>query len=418
MIHGLQILNSSIHGSRDLWWPRDPFASRGYNVYRALDAPVNWELLTPAPIPVQSYRDQTRLQLVRFTVPPDAYVDDGEMGMKCIRIPDIPYSEVVKGRPTVAINPDAVSVEITNTDKSIHYFRPKMVSGIDQLVWLEVGSSLPFGGAVTELPIIDFDNVAEVTLIYRKLTNYVDIMSNMVRAFYTVVPVGDRGEEHGPGHPSAEYVDNLQIDKIDYIFKRMVEYNAWLFEQTGEPAHLMLRRTSGKPCGCTSGQDFTLGRTNCPSCFETGIIGGYYGPIDFLFQDPDSALTRTLDEGGTKVERKSRSYLGRTPVVQDGDMIIRLNGERLVISGVTYKMPRGVLLQQEFDVSLLPPKDTRYNIPLFEPENPIIYNPASQPNPGHGAQPVFQTDTMPDKHLEHPNHPVGRTVTFARIQGT
>jgi hypothetical protein len=418
LIRGLQILNSSIHGSRDLWWPRDPFATRGYHVYRAFTAPLKWELLTPFPIPGQNYRDQTKLQTVRFLVTPEAFVDNGSFGMKCIRIPDIPYSEVVKGRPTVAINPDAVTVEITNNDKSIAFFRPKMVSGIDQLVWLEVGDSLPYGGAVAEFPVIDFDNVASITIIYRKLVNFVDIMTNMVRTFYVVVPVGDRGEEHGPGHPDAKVVDSLQIDELDYIFKHMVAYNAWIFEQVGEPAHLMFRRTSGDRCGCGTAQDFTQARTACPSCFETGIIGGYYGPVDFLFQDPDSALTRTLDEGGTKVERKSRSYLGRTPIVQDGDMIVRINGERLVISGVTYKMPRGVLVQQEFDVALLPTKDTRYGIPLFEPENPVIFNPASQDDPGHGAQPVFQTDTVPGKGLEHPNKPVGRTVTFGRIMGT
>lgn len=385
-------------------------------MWRALDAPVKWELLTPNPIPCQNFRDATKLQTVRFLVPPEAFVDNGSFGQRCIKLPDIPYSEVVKGRPTVANSPDAITVEIENTDKTIAHYRPKQVSGIDQLVWLEVGQSLPYGGAVNDFPIIDFDNVASITIIYRKLVNYVDIMTNLQRAYYVVIPVGDRGEEHGPAHPDAKVVNNLEVDDIDYIFKRMVHMNAWIFEQTGEPAHLLFRRTAGERCGCSLGQDFTLGRTGCPDCFETGIIGGYYGPFDFLFQDPDTALTRTLDEGGTKVERRSRSYLGRTPIVQDGDMIVRLNGERLVISGVSYMMPRGVLLQQEFDVSLLPPKDTRYNIPLFEPENPPIFNPASQRDPGHGAVPVFQTDTMPHKDLEYPTRPVGKSVTFGNIQ--
>lgn len=90
MIHGLLILNSSINGSRDLWWPRDAKATRGYNVYRANDAPVNWTKLPSTPLPGQYYRDQTRLLPVRFVVTSDAYVDAGEMGMKCVRIPDVP----------------------------------------------------------------------------------------------------------------------------------------------------------------------------------------------------------------------------------------------------------------------------------------------------------------------------------------
>jgi hypothetical protein len=75
-------------------------------------------------------------------------------------------------------------------------------------------------------------------------------------------------------------------------------------------------------------------------------------------------------------QRASRSYMGPTPIVQDGDLVIRRNGERLAISTVTYKMPRGVILQQDFDVELLPPGDTRYLIPLAMPQQPIIYNPA------------------------------------------
>lgn len=417
MVKGLQVLNSSINGSRDLWWQSDPKATVGYTVYRAFDAPVNWSKITPNPIPVTSFRDKTTLSLIQYNVTASDYVDKGEMGMKCIRIPDTPYSEVVRGRPVVANNPDAVTAKITLLNNTEVSYRPIMVSGVDQLVWLPVGKSLPLGGAVSEFPIIDWDQVAAVSIIYRKLTNYVDITTNMVRTFYTVVPVGNHGEEHAPGLYGTTIADNLQVDQIDYIYRRMVEYNAWLFEQTGEPAHLLLRRTCGTKCGCGTAQDLQQARTGCPACFETGIVGGYYGPIDFLFQDPDTAITRTLDEGGTKVERRSRSYLGRTPIVQDGDLIVRLNGERLVISGVTYKQPRGVLLQQEFDVSLLPTKDTRYLIPLFEPENPMIFNPAAYPDPGYGAQPVFEMSTMPDKHLEHPNNAPGRTITFGRIQG-
>lgn len=412
MIRGLQILHSSINGSRDLWWPADPTATHGYNVYRAYDAPLNWSLLTPSPLPGQYFRDQTKLQTVRFPVTPDTYVDAGEMGMKCVRLPDTPYSEVVKGRPTVASSPDDVMIEVTQGDTVLHY-RPTMVSGVDQTVWLPVGKSLPVGGAVSEFPILDFQSATSIAILYRRLINYVDIAINMQRSYYCVVPVGNRGEEHAPGVFGVEVVDSMQVDKMDYMQARMVHCNQWIFEQAGEPAYLMFRRTAGQRCGCAS--EFTQGRTACPVCFETGIRGGFYGPIDFLFQNPDTGTTRTSDEGGVKVERQSKSYLGRTPIVQDGDLIIRHNGERLVISGVTYKMPRGVLLQQDFNVTLLNTKDTRYQIPLAEPENPVLYNPSSQANPGGGAEPIYTDGSMPGKHLQH-HGGAGRTVTFGRIQ--
>lgn len=417
LIRGLQILHSSISGSRDLWWPADPKATLGYNVYRALDAPLNWLKLTPTPLPGQYFRDETKLTPVRFIVPPDAYIDAGEMGQKCVKLPDVPYAEVVKGRPSVAASPDDITVEITDETGTVLFYRPQMVSGLDQTVWLPVGQALPLGGAVSTFPIIDFTSAVQVVILYRKLVNYVDITTNMVRTFYTVVPVNDRGEEHLPGAYGTETKNSMEVDQIDYMLKRMVECNAWLFEQQGEPAYLMFRRRCGQRCGCAETTDATQGRTACPVCYETGIIGGYYGPIDVLFQDPDAAAIRTIDEGGTKVERQSRSYLSRTPIVQDGDMFVRHNGERLVISGVVYKMPRGVLVQQDFNVSLLNPKDTRYLIPIAEPENPIIYNPARQPSPRPGAEPVYQPNTVPGKHLEYPKGEAARTIAWGRIRG-
>jgi hypothetical protein len=413
MVRGLLILTSSVNGSRDLWWPIDPQATRGYNVFRATDAPFNWQKITPTPIPGQFFRDETKLERVKYVVPTDAWIDSGQFGMRAFRLPETPYSSTVKGRPVVATNPDDIQLEITNTSGEVLPARAALVSGIDQTVFMQAGYSLPTGGAVSAFPAVDFESLATVTVYYKRIKNFVDIITNMNRTYYTVVPVDDHGEQHAPGAYGTDVVDNMQVDRLDYMQQEMVRRNQWLFEQVGEPSHLFFRRTSGEKCGCSS--EFTAGRTACPVCFETGIVDGYYGPYDMLFIDPDMAAVRTIDEGGKKVERKSKTYLGRTPIVQDGDLIFRKNGERLVISGVTYKMPRGVLLQQDFDVELLNPKDTRYLIPVLEPEDPIIFNPASQRDPGHGAQPVYEDSTMPHRHNENPEGRTGRTITFGRI---
>ena len=418
MIRGLTVLNSSINGARDLWWPRYPLATKGFNIYRAFDAPTNWVKLNQnGPIPGYYYRDITRLQTTQFVVPPEAWIDKGQTGEYCFKLPDIPYSTIHEGRPRVATSPEDVAVYITDTTTgSTSRFRPKMVSGIDQTVFLPVDKSLPIGGAVSDFPIIDFATMGQVTCVYNTLVNFVDIALNLLRTYYTVVPVTEYGEEHPPGAFGSEIVNSQEVDKIDYTFAEMVRRNSWIFEQTGEPARLMLRRWHGERCGCVATGE-TRGRTACPVCYETGVVGGYYGPFDFLFIDPDVAATRKIDEGGIMVERPSASYLGRTPIVQDGDLIIRANGERLIISGVTYKSPRGVILQQQFSVTPLNPLDTRYLIPINEPECPLIYNPVSQTHiPGDGAQPVFDAHTVPGKHWENKDPQIGRSITFGRIQ--
>jgi hypothetical protein len=208
-----------------------------------------------------------------------------------------------------------------------------------------------------------------------------------------------------------------EVDEIDWVFEAMVQRNQYLFSTTGEPAYLMFRKWRGTPCGCVFGTEQP--KTGCKSCFETGFVGGYIGPYDFLFVPPDSAMSAELNEGGIKVTRASRSYLTRTPIVQNGDLIVRRNGDRMVIHDVVSKMPRGIILQQDFTVTLLPPGDTRYLIPVVNTGLPTIFNPVVRPDPldgKGGGEPVFDPRTVPGKNFENVNIQIGRTVEFGKIQ--
>lgn len=417
MISSLLVMNSSYVGSHDLWWTDDPEATKGYNIYRAFDYPTNWCLLNTEPWLGHFYRDQASLEQVIFTVTDADWLEKGELGRWGIRLPDIPYSDVVTGRPVLASSPDDVTVTIDAVD-----YRPAMVVAFDQSVWLQADRSLPNDGGVSAFPVLpDMSAIGTVTVTYNRLLNFVDIYSNLNRAFYSVVPVGDNGELHRVGCPGSQVVNTMEVDKMTWEFQAMVQRNQWLFEQVGEPAYLLFRKTRGKVCGC-SGSETGLqqARTACPKCFGVGIVGGYYGPYDFLYVPPDSAITRELDEGGVKATRESRSYLGPTPIVQDGDLVVRRNGDRLVISNVIYKSPRGVLTQQDFTTSLLTPGDTRYLIPL-NTDLPTIYNPVVRVNPLDGGQgngePIADPRTIPGKAIwENDQIPIGRTSAFSRIQ--
>jgi hypothetical protein len=415
-ILNLLVLNSSYVGSRDLWWTEDPQATKGYNIYRAFDYPVNWVKLNATPWLGHFYRDQTSLEEVSYTVQPMDWLERGEFGKWGFRLPDIPYAEVVKGRPEVAVNPDDVQVFIDGKQT-----RPAMVTGIDQSVWLRMDRELAIDKpVVAAYPLVpDMTGVTGVKVIYRRLYNYVDIYTSLVRTYYTVVPVGDTGELHSPGAFGTPVRNTMELDSLTWEFRPMVERNQWLFEQVGEPAYLMFRKTRGKVCGCAIRQG--KGRTSCPICFETGIVGGYYGPYDFVYVPPDSAIQVELNEGGQKVTRSSRSYLGPTPIVQAGDLIIRRNSERLVIANVIYKSPRDIILQQDFDTQLLPPGDTRYLIPV-NTGLPTIYDPVFRGNPMDGGkgngEPIVDVRVRQEGKEPWENeveNPVGRTVTFGRI---
>lgn len=414
MVSELIVLNSSYVGARDLYWQIDVAKGViGYNVYRAFDFPTNWKKLNTEVIPGNRFRDETTLVSKVYTLLKSDWIEFGEFGRFSFRLPEQAYSKAVKGRATLANGPNDVIV----TADGVNY-RPGQVNPFDSTVTLQRDNSLPEGGAVTALPLLDPTGVKVWTVTYSALTNFVDIYTNFQRTFYTIVSVLEDGSEaYAPGAQGAGVRDSMQVEALDYIKSEMIRRNGWLFEQVGEPCHLLFRRTQGEPCQCKSavGQ----ARTGCPDCFETKIVGGYYGPVDFLYIDPDTGATATIEEGGRKVERISRSYLGPGPLVENGDLIVRKNGDRLVISNVTRKSPQGSLCQQEFDTELLNVLDTRYIIPVVNVVEPVIFNPANPDAPVSqpGTEPVSDPTTGPQAEFwENDKKPIGRSIKWGNIQ--
>ena len=419
MISEILILNSSHTGSRDLFWVDDPNPKViGYNVYRSYNAPDDWTRINETPHPGQLYRDQTTLQAVEYVIQPTDWVSYGLDGQWVMKIPDAPiWSSAVQGRATIANHPDDITMKVNG-----EIVRAGRVDGQEGLVYMTNFAMLPATGSVTTTASNKLKGKGrkgvvpaglDVRIVYKKLINFVDIFLTGIKTFYTVVPVLEGGaEEHLPGEAGSPVANSYDIEQIDYMQAEMVRRNQWIFEQTGEPAFLMIRKTKGQICQCTLSNGEP--RTGCKSCYETGIVGGYYGPLDILFIDPDVAATRTLNEGGVKVERISRSYLTRTPIVHSGDFIVRRNGERMVISNVVYKSPKGVILQQDFDVEVLQPKDTRYLIPLNDNPLPILYDPRFVPA-DPSEEPVTNPETDPTKTWENETRPAGRTISFGNI---
>lgn len=423
-VKNLLLIDSGMVGSHDLWWADSKAATKGYNIYRAHEAPTNWVKLNKSPWLGHFYRDMTTLEQVQYTVNPDEFIEKGEVGQWVIRLRETPYTTAVRGAVHISNSPDDVTVICDGVA-----FRPTSVNAFDRTVTMLVDNTLKPGGAVSDTALVNDGNVSIANynsvqtwqVVYNKLTNFVDIYANFARTYYTVVPVNDKGEMHKPGANGSEVKNTQEVDNIDWTYEEMVRRNEWLFHTTGEPALIMFRMWRGEKCGCVFGSEQP--KHGCPSCFETGYVGGYIGPFDFLYVPPDSALSRVLDEGGIKTTRSSRSYMTRTPIIQNGDLILRANGDIMTVTDVVYKMPRGIIVQQDFTTELLPPGDTRYLIRQRPSPIPTLYNPIVRPDPLNGTgngQPVFDPRTVPaingGKNWENPNIPIGKTVEFGKIQ--
>src|SRR5271156_4967162 len=369
MVTNLLIIDSGMVGSHDLFWADSHDSTKGYNIFFAFDHPSNWVKLNSSPWTGHFYRDMTTLTQVTYTVQPQDFIEKGEVGQWVIRLPDVPYTTVQSGRVTASNSPDDVIVTVSVSGQPEIdgvQLRPTSVNSFDRTVTMLVDNTLAEGGAVsdtalvstTNVSIADYNGIQTWLVTYNKLTNFVDIYTSFNRTYYTIVPINDKGEVHKPGERGTDIRNTQEIDKIDWVYEEMVRRNEYLFHTTGEPALCFFRKWRGERCGCVFGSEQP--KTGCPSCYETGFVGGYIGPYDFLFVPPDSALARLLDEGGIKTTRTSRSYMTRTPIVQNGDLILRANGDIMVITDVVYKMPRGIILQQDFTVELLAPGDIRY----------------------------------------------------------
>ena len=110
-----------------------PEAVKGYNIYRAYEHPSNWECIQQS-WAGNFYRDMTSLQQVTYTLKPDDFIEQGELGRWAFRIPDIPYATVQAGRAVISNSPDDVSVTVSvsgNVGVDGQTFRPIKVEGFN-----------------------------------------------------------------------------------------------------------------------------------------------------------------------------------------------------------------------------------------------------------------------------------------------
>jgi hypothetical protein len=117
-----------------------------------------------------------------------------------------------------------------------------------------------------------------------------------------------------------------------------------------------LREYSGQPLN------------NCTSCFGTGWLGGYEGPIDIIIGPDDSERRVTQTPNGRKLENTYEVWIGPSPSVSQRDFIVKQNGERFSIGPVKRTQIRGLTLQQSFQIGYLGEGDIRYKVPMGDLE--------------------------------------------------
>lgn len=199
----------------------------------------------------------------------------------------------------------------------------------------------------------------------------------ITRVFYRVTTVGVRTGSDWPSTPSLDMVEtplevatatsNMEIEKLDYIWREAVRRNRWILEQGGERVRVFLRKTVGIACPCIQDDHHKQPMNDDPKCMGTGIVGGYEGPYDIIIAPDDAERRIAQKDVGRTVEHTYEVWTGPIPLLSMRDFLVKLNGDRYSIGAVRMPSNRGMVLQQHFNIGHFDEKDIRYRVGVGNP---------------------------------------------------
>ncbi len=366
----------------DLTWQASAKTSVvGYNVWRASDAPSNYSKITSSPIQAHFFRDITKVIAVVET--PTAWLEppDSATGLVAIRLSHFPMCKHDldrDNRPILATPYDVrVSSIATGTLYQIERVEPHtgtIVCGIRPVL-----NDTFDGWSAVDNP----DALTDIKVEYFYIDRFTD--SSFGRDLYYIVNevFADGTEADLSLYPA---VSNLDLDPADMFWREAMRRNRFIFEQVGEPAYVLLRKTTGPLCGCVDIDTFKP-RTQCMACWGVGFIGGYDGPYPMTFTPPNAPIQTKQAAEGRSRSRTAQSFLGPTPVLSAGDLIVRFNGERVIVTEVERTSVRGTSLQQTYTSELLKPSDFRNSITIVNPSYPLLTISTNAPAPRNTDNP-------------------------------
>ena len=228
------------------------------------------------------------------------------------------------------------------------------------------------------------------------------------RIFYRLTTVAYADDGHLIETPldQAATANSYEVEKLNYIWREAIRRNSWILDHGGERVKAFIKKNAGIQCGCNSdlhGQP----KSDCPTCFGVGFIGGYDGPYDITIAPDDAEMNLKQEIRGRTVIKQYETWTGPSPLLSQRDFILKLNGDRYGIGPVRMPSNRGMQLQQFFITSHLDSADVRYKVPAIDPAT-FAYPATRYTIPGHGDATPMITNAVqiPSERQER-----GNTVT-------
>ena len=131
----------------------------------------------------------------------------------------------------------------------------------------------------------------------------------------------------------------------------------------GVPGSLLKLRKTGTPCSCVDKYLDSRVIRNCPLCLGTGVLGGYYPPIEMwvnMLEAPSGNAVITPEAGTIDPGIIQNGYTVCFPLLETADVWVnKLNNDRFTLKTVKPKATyKGVVLTVEMEMVKITKKMT------------------------------------------------------------
>jgi len=171
---------------------------------------------------------------------------------------------------------------------------------------------------------------------------------------FTSVTVGPSIINFAPDE-AADLSDNEDLKEY---FQRIRYHALWMLMQDGQDVLLFKRKAEGIKCPFWQEDaqqcqqplgDPKFNTSN--SCYNTGIVGGYYAPIQMKMRIIMDKMSVSTFKEGMRTTMTPRSWTIWTPRLGNFDFIVTSDGSRYEVTNVSRQVARGGLItHQSFDL--------------------------------------------------------------------
>lgn len=153
-----------------------------------------------------------------------------------------------------------------------------------------------------------------------------------------------------------------------HIYREFKRRKLIILERTGETVDILVRRRAGTRCDCYNGEYESFSKSNCPQCYGTGWDRGYEILRDITCRVISSTEVLRMQSSGLEFSANPRGWLVDYPMMRNGDILVRRDGQRYEVNRVDPMIHQGILTEQGFELVNLPETHPvyGYDIPLSD----------------------------------------------------